>query len=470
MMPSPSLTTATLRADTSMAGMGMASPYYRSPNLTDFQVERPHPSPSKRASPNIPDPGYEDEMVYRESVARLLAEKDRPTTVSGRIPVDPSHLVLFFRSKSGITHSLDFPIDVDYNTPPALDVLIAACRPHPTVNLGGLPDRESLYYPPNLPLTTTLEIANHPILEAVRNTLFPELPTGHYLTVERDKLEVVATGGRMGAQLRELRADGRSATIVVTLPVRFRGGALVVRDPEGREERFGGHGGKNADIEWTAFTSDCEYEVETVIKGCRLSISYAVHLKTFGPSGVQPDPLITPSGNFLDSLAFTLNKSRGRKIAFYVMNEHNANPADVLAESLVPELKGGDSLLYHALKLYKLTPELHWAAGGYIWPVDSTIQFFESDETLSTAINRGPPAVRGAFGNYQDPADDAAQLMRVRVESSGALSLADAEITLLTDWGTTTPTESIGKTRFHYVSRGELERLLVYVLMVVYIP
>jgi hypothetical protein len=57
--------------------------------------------------------------------------------------------------------------------------------------------------------------------------------------------------------------------IIVTLPVRFRGGALVVPYPDGR-------GGKNGDIEWTAFLPDCDYEIETVQKACRISISYGV--------------------------------------------------------------------------------------------------------------------------------------------------------------------------------------------------
>ena len=37
------------------------------------------------------------------------------------------------------------------------------------------------------------------------------------------------------------------------------------------------------------------------------------------------------------------------------------------------QLKGGDSLLYHALKVYKLAPEIRWTAGGYIWAPDQTV-------------------------------------------------------------------------------------------------
>lgn len=227
---------------------------------------------------------------------------------------------------------------MDFDTPPALDVLIAACKVNPsTPEYNDYPDRESLFYPPNLPLTATLELANHPVLDAIRNTLFPSLPIGHYLTAVRDRLEVMSGGGRLAP--RVATKDGRVATIIVTLPVRFRGGAFVVRDAEGNCEKFYGRGGKTGDMEWTAFLADCEYEVETVQKGCRVTISYGVHLRTFGPVGLQADPLITPSDDFLDMLSPILNICRGRKIAFYLQCDYGVNPSEVLAESLVAEVR-----------------------------------------------------------------------------------------------------------------------------------
>ena len=240
---------------------------------------------------------------------------------------------LIISRQSGITHSLDFPIDVDYDTPPALDVLIAACRPHPQIAENA--DSESLFYPTNLPLTTSLELANHPILEAVRNALFPTLPGGHYLYAARDKLEIVPTGASMGEQPPP--GDTRVATVIITLPVRFRGGALIVNAPEGGEERFQqGRGSKSGQMEWVAYLSDCTAEVEAVQKGCRITVSYAIYLKTFGPSGVAPDPLITPNDYLLDNLVPIFNTMRGRMIAFYLTGDYGVNPADVLAESLVP--------------------------------------------------------------------------------------------------------------------------------------
>lgn len=250
------------------------------------------------------------------------------------------------------------------DTPPALDVLIAACRPHQTSDLDAYGDRESLFFPPNLPLTTSLEIANHPILDAVRNSLFPNLPPGNYLSILRDKLEVVVSGGRMGRQPISLRNDGRSATIIVTLPVRYRGGAVVVTEPSfGETEKFTGRGGKNGDLDWVAFLGDCDYEIDTVQSGCRVSISYGIYIRgpgaqnvgspnvgmglglglgvTAGAGGLggEGPALITPSDRFFDFLSPILNMSRGKKLGFFLSHSYNADPSEIVAESLIPQVR-----------------------------------------------------------------------------------------------------------------------------------
>ncbi|KAJ3765846.1 hypothetical protein FB446DRAFT_431266 [Lentinula raphanica] len=477
---------------------------FRTSAMSDFQIEkssRSSPAVTRRRS-MMPVPQVDDEFAYREAVSKLLAARLRLSTISGLIPMDSSQLVLFFRTKSGITHSLDFPIDVDFNSPPALDVLIAACRPHQTSDFDDYPENESLFYPPNFPLTTSLEIANLPILDAVRSSIFPLLPQGHYLTVMRDKLEVIVKGGRMGPQPRSLRNDGRVATIAVTLPVRFRGGSFIVRDAEGYEEKYFGRGGKSGDMEWLAFSADCEYEVEPVTKGCRIQILYGVYLKTFGPTGVT-EPLINPSDKFLDLMSPVLNMSLGRRIGIYITNDYGVNPSEVLAESLVPMLKGGDSVLYHAIKLYKLSPELHWTAGGYIWPVDRTVEIAEQGQNsspnsklaglslLDTPRGRltSTPAVRGAFaaaqhagsaraasvsgsmagsvvgGVYPESEEELIDNLRYRVRQSGAIPLGEADIMILNDWNDPNPV--IGKERVPFVVGGELDKLVVNALMVI---
>ncbi|KZT00708.1 uncharacterized protein LAESUDRAFT_732021 [Laetiporus sulphureus 93-53] len=448
-----------------------------SSSMADFEVEH-SPGQSTAALPSLrrrrPSEDFDNETAFRSSVAALLMIKAHPFAVSGRIPIDPSALTLFFRSKSGITHSVDFPIDIDHDMPPALDVLIAACRPHPTgVDGYTSPENESLFYPPDLPLTTTLEIANHPILETVRNMLFPTLPVGHYLTAIRDKLEIVLKGNSLPVQQRP--SDNRVATIVVTLPVRFRGGTLIVRSTDGREDQFAGRGGKSGDMEWTAFMADADHEVDTVQKGCRITISYGVQLKTFGPALIQPDPLIVPSDAFLDLLSPILNRSRGRRLAFYLTGDYGVNPAESLAESLVPYLKGGDSLLYHAIKLYKLSPELRWTAGGYIWPVDKTVELLSDlSESPNGSHARMPISVinggrlPGTFNSSTlEPDGQEDDDLHRRVQKSGAVPIAETDIVLLNDFSVTGP---ITKERVPFAQGRDLEKLVVNVLMVVFVP
>ena len=188
-------------------------------------------------------------------------------------------------------HSLDFPIDVDYDMPPALDVLIAACHPHLQVRDDS--ESDSLFYPMNFSLTTLLKLSNYPILEAVRNSLFPTLPDRHYLQTVHDKLDVLPTGASIDIQV--LASDSCVATVIVTLPVRYRGGAFMVHPPESGEENFQGRGGKSRHMKWIVYLSDCAAEVELVQKGCHITLSYVVHLKNFSPAGIVPDPLIMPN-------------------------------------------------------------------------------------------------------------------------------------------------------------------------------
>lgn len=134
-----------------------------------------------------------------------------------------------------------------------------------------------------------------------------------------------------------------------------------------------------------------------------------------------------------------------------------------------------------------MTPDLHWTAGGYVWPVDQTLEFFVDDvargpfpnsanplrsHSQSPAYARGTTA-RGSYGGnpvtgaIQAQGDNVEGLLP-RVKSSGALSFAEANMTLLTDFNN--PNPIIGKERVYFVSNGELTKLVVNVLLVVFIP
>jgi hypothetical protein len=235
-----------------------------------------------------------------------------------------------------VTQSLVFPINVDEDAPPALDVLIATCQPQHRPIYSTQAALDPLVYPSDLPISATLDIASHPVLDAIRNTLLPSLPVGHYLTVMPDKLEIVVAGARTTQGATSRANDGRYATLAVTLPVRFRGGRMIVHATDGAEEVFPGSGGRGAELEWVAMLGDCDFEIETVKRGCRMMMTYSVQLRSYGPAGIQPNPLITPSDGLLDAMSPVLQMSRGRKIAFYLANEYSVSPAEVLADSIVP--------------------------------------------------------------------------------------------------------------------------------------
>lgn len=101
-LASPAQSTASRYSDGSH---GNALPFGRSPSMSDFEVERaPRQSPAnpKRQLVRRGQSEYDNEHVLRTSVSRLMTAKTRPYTVSGRIPLDPAVLVLFFRSKVGV--------------------------------------------------------------------------------------------------------------------------------------------------------------------------------------------------------------------------------------------------------------------------------------------------------------------------------------------------------------------------------
>lgn len=90
-----------------------------------------------------------------------------------------------------------------------------------------------------------------------------------------------------------------------------------------------------------------------------------------------------------------------------------------------------------------------------------------------TPSKRGGAMPARAMSYYGDPAEDEeldtmreADIIRLRVEESGAIALAEAEISILSDWAP----GPITKERVYFASGGELEKLIVNVLMVTYVP
>ena len=146
------------------------------------------------------------------------------------------------------------------------------------------------------------------------------------------------------------------------------------------------------------------------------------------------------------------------------------------------QLNGADSLLYHAMKLYKLAPELRWTAGGYVWPVDRIVECSDDIEPMAPAPRGMPgsimadpyrsPRMQGTFSSISPELDPLEMVdgdnLRWRVENSGAVPLAEAEIMVMS-LDANSPVTPITKERVPFVSNGQLEKLVVNVLLVVYV-
>jgi hypothetical protein len=65
----------------------------------DFEIERGSPRSGHGRPKRMPSPSDINEHALRTHLALLLAAKSRPFSVSGLIPLDPTNLVVFFRSK-----------------------------------------------------------------------------------------------------------------------------------------------------------------------------------------------------------------------------------------------------------------------------------------------------------------------------------------------------------------------------------
>lgn len=92
-------------------------------------------------------------------------------------------------------------------------------------------------------------------------------------------------------------------------------------------------------------------------------------------------------------------------------------------------------------------------------------------------FGRLPPSRGGGYGGNpiggQDPGlyGGDGDSLGPRVRASGALSFAEANITLLTDQNNNPNNPPvIGKERVEFVSNGELTKLVVNTLLVVFIP
>jgi hypothetical protein len=88
--------------------------------------------------------------------------------------------------------------------------------------------------------------------------------------------------GKFKAHVDTPRSTSHFGSLVVCLPLQFKGGALEVRH-KGKTVTFdwsdaiNGSDGQTPSICWAAFYSDCEHEIFEVTEGHRLTLTYHLY-------------------------------------------------------------------------------------------------------------------------------------------------------------------------------------------------
>ena len=112
-------------------------------------------------------------------------------------------------------------------------------------------------------------------------------PSGR-LDAQLYKLLVYETGGFFSPHRDTEKADGMIATLSISLPVRGRGGELLVRHRD-RECRMDMSADEPSELAFAAFYADCTHEVRPVVEGHRLSLVFNLCFRA-DDSGTPREP------------------------------------------------------------------------------------------------------------------------------------------------------------------------------------
>ncbi len=176
------------------------------------------------------------------------------------------------------------------------------------------------------------------ILHSVQKILAPDC---EYIIAEPYKLNIYAEGGFFKVHKDTPRASNMFGSLVVTLPQSHTGGDLVVNH-QGNVYR---HSPLNdieqeESIQWIAFYSDCDHEVQKVTSGMRITLTFNLYRGNTRPN--SPDVEL-PVDN-------KLYKAMGRLIPSMSPNTFIGFPLEYLyATDSQPAFKGRDLVLFNTL-------------------------------------------------------------------------------------------------------------------------
>ncbi|RAH66752.1 2OG-Fe(II) oxygenase [Aspergillus aculeatinus CBS 121060] len=302
---------------------------------------------------------------------------DKAATTTTTSPVQ----VYWSAARSDSTaRKLVLPLDglVPQSSAAALDDLVAACQPasfgrngeeilDPSYRLAGKID------PANF--ASSFHPADFGILQMVENVLLPGISekdlgrdddgskkvmsksARHYrkLHAELYKLNVYSgPSGHFATHVDTPRSDSQIGSLVVCLPSEFSGGRLTVRH-RGQQSAFDWSDASQSAIQWAAFYSDCEHEIETITEGHRLTLTYNLYITQAPTAKIDASSLVLQPQSFplYNAVHEIFSNPRfmeqGGVLGMFCSHAyaHTSNDAHV---RLPRALKGADLVVYSVLK------------------------------------------------------------------------------------------------------------------------
>jgi hypothetical protein len=257
-------------------------------------------------------------------------------------------------------------------------------------------------------LVSGLDLEETGILGEIGRSLCPQDPGRP--AAELYALNVYGRGGHFVAHKDTPRDIDVFGTLVVCLPVHFRGGSLVLRHGSTRRcawETSGdfGFGGQKETypVHWAAFYSDVTHEIERVTDGTRVTLTWV--LRRAAP--MQPPLRRRPASSGADlEAAFAAALANPRFLPsggilgvpcthLYTATSRRSPFAETLSEPQASVLKGRDRLVANAALgaglLARVRPYLFETCGDESWrlerlPIDRELRIFQAQRLKASRL------------------------------------------------------------------------------------
>jgi hypothetical protein len=193
-----------------------------------------------------------------------------------------------------------------------------------------------------------LDLGKSGILADIRRALCPD--DRHLPTAELYALNAYGRGGHFVGHKDTPRDPSMFGTLVVCLPVRFRGGRLVLTHDAATKTYDWQSDGYLAkadpcQLEWAAFYGDVDHEVERVTEGTRVTLTWLLR-RASGGSSRDPAPGDTRLRDAIfDALGDGRFLPRGGTLGVPCLHLYPEAPGRPLAGSATGRLKGRDRIV-----------------------------------------------------------------------------------------------------------------------------